>query len=93
MVDCTGLTPTYTASVKLILDTSCAVVGCHDAITSQNGINLSTYASAKAISSENRFLGAIQHKSGFEPMPFGGAKLPEATIEILTCWVQNGSPE
>jgi hypothetical protein len=93
MVDCTGLTPTYTSEVKAILDASCAKSGCHDAPTAQNGVNLSTYSSASAISKQDRFLGVIQHKKGYPEMPFGGPKLPEATIEILTCWVQNGSPE
>lgn len=93
MTDCGGIMPTYNADIKAILDASCAKSGCHDAITSQNGVNLSTYASAFAISREDRFLGVIQHKSGYPQMPFDGPKLPNATIELLTCWVQNGSPQ
>jgi hypothetical protein len=93
MFECSGATPTYDIEVKPILDASCAKVGCHDAITVQNGVNLSTYATASVISQEDRFLGVIQHKSGFPAMPFDGPKLPDATIEILTCWVQGGSPQ
>lgn len=92
-IDCTGLTPTYTNDVKAILDASCAVAGCHDAITVQSGVNLSSFATAFTVSREERFLGAIQHRSGFPAMPFGGSKLPDATIQILTCWVENGSPQ
>lgn len=92
-VDCTGLTPTYTADIKQILDASCAKSGCHDAITIANGFNLSTYATARPVSQGDRFLGAIQHKSGFMAMPQGSPKLSDNNIELLTCWVQNGSPE
>ena len=93
MFDCSGPTPTYTADIKPILDVSCAKSGCHDAITSQNGVNLSTYASASAISQQEIFLGVIQHKEGFPQMPFDGPKLPDAQIELLTCWAENGAPE
>jgi hypothetical protein len=93
MVECSGPTPTYSIEIKAILDASCAKSGCHDAITSQNGVNLSTYATASAISKEARFLGVIQHKQGFPAMPFDGPKLPNATVNLLTCWVQGGSPQ
>jgi hypothetical protein len=92
-VDCTGLTPTYTADVKAILDSSCAKSGCHNSSDLANNIDLSTYATASAISQEPRFLGAINHKSGFSPMPQDDDKLPTATIELLTCWVETGSPQ
>lgn len=91
--NCTGLTPTYTADIKAILDTSCALSGCHDAGTQQAGIDLSNYTDAKIVSSEERFLGAINHKNGFMPMPQNSAKLSSDKINLITCWVQNGSPE
>ena len=82
-VDCTGLTPTYTSDIKTILD----------ATSMANNYDLSTYASAKPVSQNNRFLGAIQHKSGFNAMPQDAQKLSQDKIDLLTCWVQNGSPE
>jgi hypothetical protein len=90
--DC-DVVPTYTADIKPILDASCAKSGCHDAITAQNGVNLSTYATASAISQEARFLGVIQHKAGFPQMPFDGPKLPQSQIDLLTCWAQNDAPQ
>lgn len=92
-VDCGGSTPTYTSDIKPILDASCAKSGCHDAITAQNGVNLSTYASASVISQQERFLGVINHRSGFPAMPFDGPKLPDSQIQLLTCWVEGGSPQ
>jgi hypothetical protein len=93
VVDCTGLTPTYTADIKAILDASCALSGCHDTGTQQAGIDLSNYTDAKTVSTQERFLGAINHKKGFEAMPQGSPKLSSDKINLITCWVQNGSPE
>jgi hypothetical protein len=92
-IDCTGLTPTYTADIKPILDASCAISGCHDAITQQNGYDFSSYESAKSASQGSRFLGAIQHKSGFVAMPYNLPKLSDDKVQQLTCWVETGSPE
>lgn len=92
-VDCTGITPTYTSDIKAILDVSCAKSGCHDTEYHENGYDLSTYATAKPVSQNDRFLGAIQHKNGFTPMPENSGKLSQENIDLITCWVQNGSPE
>ena len=91
--DCTGTAPTYTSDIKAILDASCAKSGCHDPITKQNGYDFSTYATAEPISQMDVFLGAVQHKDGYTPMPKDGGKLSSDKIKLLTCWVQNGSPQ
>jgi len=91
--DCVGISPTYTTDVKTILDVRCATTGCHSAASKSEGIDLSSYTGAKSASSKADFLGAIQHKSGYKAMPQGSAKLDDATIKILSCWVQNGSPQ
>ena len=92
-VDCAGLTPTYNNDIKSILDTSCAKSGCHNSADLANNMDLSTYASAMPISQQPRFLGAINHQSGFIAMPQDAPKLSNDKIELLTCWVENGSPE
>ena len=92
-IDCGGINPTYSADIKPILDASCAKSGCHDAITQEDGKNLSNYTEALVISQTPEFLGAIQHKSGFTPMPHDGPKLADDKIQLLTCWVRNGSPQ
>jgi len=91
--DCAGTAPTYTSDIKPILDASCAKSGCHDPITKQNGYDFSTYATAEPISQMDVFLGAVQHKDGYAPMPHDGPKLSSDKIKQLTCWVQNGSPQ
>lgn len=91
--DCAGLTPTYTADIKAILDANCNTSGCHDVNTSSGNIDLTTYAKAKSESVKDRFLGSIQHKSGYRAMPDNEPKLSDALIQKISCWVQNGSPE
>ncbi len=93
MFDCAGFVPTYSAEIKPILDGSCAISGCHNAISAQGGINLSNYATAAIESKNDRFLGTIQHKKGYSQMPEDSPKLSNDKIELLTCWVQSGSPE
>jgi len=93
MVDCTGLAPTYTADIKAILNASCATSGCHNAVTKQSNIDLSSYGPASSESHNDRFLGCIQQKRGYNAMPQDAAKLSQDKIDLLTCWVQNGSPE
>lgn len=91
--DCTGVTPTYDNGVKAILDASCATVGCHSAQNPAEGINLSSYTTAKSASLNGKVLQSIKHESGAKAMPQGGTKLPNDLIKIVECWIQNGAPE
>ncbi len=91
--DCTGLTPTYTAEIKPIIDTNCATSGCHDSSSQAGGINLSTYALTSSESNNARFLGSIQRLSAYSSMPRNSAKLSDTTIQLIYCWVENGQPE
>ncbi|MCB9309444.1 MAG: hypothetical protein H6567_05220 [Lewinellaceae bacterium] len=91
--DCTGVTPTYTDDIKAIMDASCAYSGCHSAASKRDGIDLSTYAKVKSESQKNRFLGSIQHLSGYKRMPENASKLSDDTIQKIYCWIENGNPE
>ncbi len=93
LLDCAGVTPTYTANVKTILDNNCATAGCHSASSRRAGYDLSSYAASVTSGGNQAFLGSVQHISGYDPMPDGGAKLPEADVKTLSCWVQNGMPQ
>lgn len=84
--------PTYTADIKQILDANCGTT-CHSAEKKKHGIDLSSYEPSKESASRNSFMGSIRHEDGFEPMPANHAKLDDATIEKLSCWVKNGMPK
>jgi hypothetical protein len=89
-IDCTNVTPTYSQQVQTILNNSCALSGCHNASTAESGVDLSTYAAAKAVGGD-RISGTIQG-SGYPIMPPTGS-LSDASIQQLYCWVQNGMPQ
>jgi hypothetical protein len=92
-VTCTGATPTYTNTIKAVMDTKCATSGCHNATTKASGYDLSTYAATSSNASKSAFLGSIQHKSGYEAMPKGSTKLVDSVLTKIACWVQNGTPQ
>ncbi len=90
--DCTGVDDaanSYTAAIKPILDGSCAIAGCHDAVTAAEGIDLSSYAASKNAFEKKQVLCSIHHGSGCTPMPQGADQLSAATIKLIDCWVKN----
>lgn len=94
--NCTGIDAnqnTYNLSVKAILDATCALSGCHDAATQSNGVNLTTYAGARAAFEDGPAICAIFRGNDCVQMPKGGAKLPQATLNLLGCWAKNGYKE
>ncbi len=80
--------PTYTADIKSILDANC--MPCHSAEKHKHNIDLSSYESTKEIATAKSFLGSLRHEAGYEAMPMKKDKLDDATIEKISCWVQNG---
>lgn len=91
--DCSGIDAannTYSKSIKAILDVQCATSGCHDAITSESGVNLSSYAGAKTGFESQNCLCTMHQGNGCNPMPKGGVKLNNATLQKIDCWVKNG---
>lgn len=93
VVDCTGISPTYKNDIAAIFNASCATPACHDANTKAEGINLSTYASAKSATQNTKLLKSIKHDSGAKAMPQGSAKLSDVIINKIACWIQNSYPE
>lgn len=85
--------PSYTGSVKALLDAKCATSGCHNASTKANGMDFSTYPAAKSHAAHDSFSGALLHAKGFTPMPNSVTKLSDSEINLLRCWVKSGSKE
>jgi hypothetical protein len=91
--DCSGVVPTYTTDIKMIMDNNCAISGCHNASSRADGRDYSNYSSVKSGSSSNAFLGSMQHLSAYKAMPQGRSKLSDAQLKTISCWIQNGTPE
>jgi uncharacterized membrane protein len=86
------ITPTYTANVKPIIDEACGTK-CHSGQWKADGIELTSYALVSAESKKARFLGSLNHKANYDPMPKKADKLSDSVLQILQCWVDGGSPE
>lgn len=84
---------TFSASVKPILQASCYT--CHsnaNSLNSGSGIRLENHADVQAMAKSGRLMGAVNHASGFVPMPLNGHKLPACEISTLQRWVDNQTP-
>jgi cytochrome c553 len=90
--DCTGITPTYTENIEPILRATCTNIdGCHG--DNGEGDNLATYAGASEASKKKSFMGSIQHKPFYEKMPKDADRLTDTQIHLISCWIENGSPQ
>lgn len=79
---------TYTANAAAILNASCATSGCH---TSGAPVgSLQGYADAKNFAGFGRMMGAVNHQTGFSPMPKNGTKLSDEKIATLQSWIDDG---
>ena len=90
---CDTLAVTYPARIKPILENRC--YGCHsqqNAPSGGSGYNLEDPATIQQFVSNGRLLGAINHQSGFSPMPKGMPKLPDCEIKAIKTWIDNGAP-
>lgn len=86
--NCDTTAVTYSSTISLIFSTNC--LGCHSS-TGTSSTKLDTYAGVKAAVLAGRILGAIQHLSGYLPMPPGGA-LSICDIKKIKAWVNKGYP-
>lgn len=81
------------AKVQPIFNQSCALAGCHDAVTKSFNHDLSNYNGVVTSVNSGRFLGAIRHDAGFLQMPKGMPKLDDCKLTQITAWVNAGMPQ
>ena len=83
---------TFKGSIAPILSQNCSISGCHDASTKGGGYDYSSYNGVVTTITSGRLLGAINHASGYFPMPQNTAKLSSCDINKITAWVNKGYP-
>ncbi len=85
---------TYNADVKPILSNNCGTGNsCHNGSGSQSGIDLGTYAGAKA-AALGKLVGAITWDGTASNMPKGStSKINDCSIAIIKKWVNTGTVE
>jgi len=85
----------YSLAVSKILNTNCALAGCHKGQAVRQTIgDFENHEGAKIYLDANkqRFLNAINHNAGASPMPKNGAKLNKCDILMLETWISKGYP-
>ncbi|MGZ5244278.1 MAG: hypothetical protein ACXWDO_02460 [Bacteroidia bacterium] len=86
---CDTVNVTYSKTVLPMLVNQCYV--CHSQAAAQGNVVLEGYDRLKPYVSSGQFFGAINHAAGYNPMPKGGAKLPECTINQIKAWINKGA--
>lgn len=79
---------TYSASIAPAFAANCN--SCHSSNTPSGNIVTDNYASVKA--NMSRIKGAVNHESGFSPMPKDLSKLSACELSKLDIWISQGMP-
>jgi hypothetical protein len=89
--DCDTSNVTYSTTIKGLLNTYTCLT-CHIGSNPSGGFTLDTYAGIKARVTDGRLWGAINHLSGFSPMPQGYVKMSDCDIKKVKAWIDAGAP-
>lgn len=79
---------TYSGSVAPIFSSYCN--SCHSSSNPSGNIVTDNYNSVKA--NISRIQGAINHESGYSPMPANGGKLSTCELDKIDIWIRQGMP-
>lgn len=90
ILDCSNKSVTYAADIKPIIEENCS--RCHNA-NEKAGYNFLKIEFVKKAVADGHLLGTIKHQKGFDKMPANAAKLDQATIDKIECWINNGMKE
>jgi type 1 fimbria pilin len=88
---CDDTVVTFSGTVNTILQPCLTCHSNSDASSSGNGIKLQDYSDVMIVVNNGKMMGAVNHSSGYAPMPDGGGKLPDCEIAQLQKWIDNGS--
>jgi hypothetical protein len=87
-VMCDTINVSYNSFVKPSL---APCVTCHRTGNVGGGINLENYDGVKSATLSGRLVGSIKWAPAFKPMPQGGSKMPDCSIEKIGAWVNQGA--
>lgn len=77
---------TYSGDIKSIIQTNCAITGCH--VAGGQSPNFTQFANVKAAA------GAIKSRTGARSMPPAGRPdLSQSAINEIACWVDDGAKD
>ncbi|MFZ4798664.1 MAG: hypothetical protein ACOYMA_14290 [Bacteroidia bacterium] len=80
----------FNTQILPLIKASCAQVGCHDAITREEGLVLDSYAGIKNLGTSN-MMAYINKNSGKVMPPFPQPRLDAASKALLNKWIAEGA--
>lgn len=80
----------YQAQVAVIMQTNCAISGCHLGPNGVRGLDLSQYSTVESIANSGQLVGRITGSTGAQMPPGNG--LPQCEIDQIKAWVADGAP-
>lgn len=85
ITDCNTLNAEYAADIAPIIQSSCAIPGCHDAASGNKGGPFTNFTQVK----NKAAIIKAQVVSGAMPQ---GLSLSQEQIKLISCWVDSGAP-
>ena len=80
---------TYDAKIGSILDASCAISGCHDSNTKENGYDFSQYSTTSTAVTSGRLAAVLSSGS----MPKSPGTITACDKQNVIKWINNGAPQ
>jgi len=87
--DCDTLNVTYSETIAPIMSANCDF--CHSGSTPQGNVLTDTYDDLKIIADNGRLWGAVNHESGYTPMPKDLPQLNDCDLKKIKSWIDNGA--
>lgn len=83
---CDTANVTYSKIATILSANSCT--NCHGSGAS---VPLNSYDNVKAIALSGRLIGAVEHLSGYNPMPNSSQKISECDRKTIRAWINQGT--
>lgn len=89
--ECETANMSYQLDIAPIIELSC--FPCHRNDVADGSVRLESYNEIKVWVDNGALVGAINHASGFSPMPKVGGKLTDCKISQIESWIEAGAPD
>lgn len=79
----------YSQDIDPILRSAC--YSCHGFGIGLGNVTLEGFSNLQAYINDGSLIGSVDHGQGFSPMPKGGTKLSDCSINKIKVWVNTGA--
>lgn len=88
--NCNTANMSYANDIQPIISGNCTG-SCHNANNPTGNRILTTYSGVVDAIDNGKLVGVISHSAGYPPMPQGGAKLSDCSINKIKAWIEQGA--